>query len=62
MILKELQMPTMRPKVGRKVQCHACPETTVKGTTQVYRKLIFHFCSFCWLFRREACHQLMKGA
>jgi hypothetical protein len=30
------------------------------GTSQVFHKIVFHFCAACWLTRREDCNDHMR--
>jgi hypothetical protein len=44
----------------RKLDCSNCGHTTVQGSSQVFRKFLFHFCPLCWLQRREVCNDHMR--
>jgi len=52
-------MPQPKPKTGRIVTCSNCSNGTSHGTTQVYRKIVFHFCAGCWKGLRASCNQRM---
>jgi hypothetical protein len=43
----------------RKVTCSNCSKSCDRGTTRVFRKLVFHFCAFCWVQERLRCVQFM---
>jgi hypothetical protein len=47
-------------KVGRILVCSTCACKTCEGTTQVFRKIVFHFCRECWTSRREQCNAWMQ--
>jgi len=47
-------------KPGRMVICSKCSHTTAQGTTQVHRKIVFHFCRTCWTELRVDCMEWME--
>ena len=47
-------------RATRLVYCTACSLAAGHGTTQVYRKIVFHFCRQCWTHGRSRCHKLME--
>jgi hypothetical protein len=51
---------TKQKEAGRQIPCSLCPATTVQGSAQVYRKLLFFFCPPCWLNRRAECNSFMR--
>jgi hypothetical protein len=46
---------------GRIVQCSCCARGISQGTSQVYRKILFHFCAACWTLKRAACNRFMAN-
>lgn len=48
-------------EAGRQIPCHLCPRSGVRGSAQVYRKLLFFFCLVCWFQRREECNAWMRS-
>jgi len=49
-----------QPKpTGRIVTCSNCSNGTSHGTTQVHRKIVFHFCPECWTKNRPSCDMRM---
>lgn len=43
----------------RKVTCSNCAKSCGRGTTRVFRKLVFHFCALCWTRERNQCVSFM---
>ena len=46
----------------RREDCSGCGQMRSKGTTQVFRKLVFHFCRACWTGARQRCNETMQKA
>ena len=46
----------------RVVYCSCCSKRVFHGTSQVFLKMLFHFCEFCWFGRREDCNTLMRNS
>jgi hypothetical protein len=43
------------PKQGRAIKCSHCSRVFHgRGTSRVFRSVLFHFCAKCWLTRRAA--------
>jgi hypothetical protein len=43
----------------RLVTCSCCSCIFGHGTSQVYRKVLFHFCAACWTRFRDRCNDVM---
>jgi hypothetical protein len=46
----------------RLVNCSRCGCRFGHGTSQVYRKILFHFCAACWGRHRSECNSVMENA
>ena len=48
-------------KKGRIVTCSNCSQGCSHGTTQVFRRIVFHFCAWCWIKERLSCNLRMQN-
>lgn len=44
----------------RLVDCSLCSARFGHGTSQVFRKILFHFCVGCWTRQRAKCNDFMQ--